>query len=198
VVRALENEPVRTPRADGLRNRANLVAAAAAAFAEHGVDTSLEDIARRAGVGIGTLYRHFPTRNSLVLAAYHHEVDVLCESADELLAALPPDEALAEWMQRFVRHVAIKHGMADVLKTMMGANASLFDESRREMTAAATRLLDAAAAVGAVRRDIDAKDLLRAMGGICLVTDTADLSSEAPPLIVLLLDGLRYGASPAS
>jgi AcrR family transcriptional regulator len=126
------------------------VQAAAQAFAEHGVEASLEDVARRADVGIGTLYRHFPTRDSLVLAAYRHEVDVLCESADELLASLPPDEALAAWMQRFVGYVATKRGMASALKTMMGTDAALFDDCRRQMNDAATRLLDAASATGGI------------------------------------------------
>lgn len=171
--------------------------AAAQAFAEHGVEASLEDVARRADVGIGTLYRHFPTRDSLVLAAYRHEVDVLCESADELLASLPPDEALAAWMQRFVGYVATKRGMASALKTMMGTDAALFDDCRRQMNDAATRLLDAASATGGVRSDVSAADLLRAMGGICLATDGTDWPDQARPLVGLLVDGLRYGAPAA-
>jgi len=183
----------RSPRADAMRNRARLVDAATQSFAEHGVDASLEDIARCAGVGIGTLYRHFPTRDSLVAAVYRNEVDVLCESADELLASLPPDQALAAWMQRFVGYVATKRGMASALKSMMGTNTALFEECRRRMNDAATRLLGAAAAAGGVRSDISATDLLRAMGGICLATDNADLPEQARPLVALLLDGLRYG-----
>jgi len=183
----------RPPRADAMRNRARLVDAATQSFAEHGVDASLEDIARCAGVGIGTLYRHFPTRDSLVAAVYRNEVDVLCESADELLASLPPDQALAAWMQRFVGYVATKRGMASALKSMMGTNTALFEECRRRMNDAATRLLGAAAAAGGVRSDISATDLLRAMGGICLATDNADLPEQARPLVALLLDGLRYG-----
>ncbi|HUZ19223.1 MAG TPA: helix-turn-helix domain-containing protein [Acidimicrobiales bacterium] len=196
-----EDEQARTgrsPRADALRNRARLVDAATQAFAEHGVDASLEDVARRAGVGIGTLYRHFPTRDSLVAAVYRHEVDVLCESADELLATLPPDQALAAWMQRFVGHVAVKRGMASALKSMMGTNTTLFEECRREMNEVATRLLGAAAAAGGVRDDISATDLLRAMGGICLATDNADWPEQARPLVALLLDGLRYGVGAPS
>ncbi len=145
----------RPPRADAMRNRARLVDAATQSFAEHGVDASLEDIARCAGVGIGTLYRHFPTRDSLVAAVYRNEVDVLCESADELLASLPPDQALAAWMQRFVGYVATKRGMASALKSMMGTNTALFEECRRRMNDAATRLLGAAAAAGGVRSDIE-------------------------------------------
>src|ERR1700730_2182874 len=95
-------------RADAVRNRELLITTAATAFSAHGADVPLEDIARQAGVGIGTLYRHFPTRESLIEAVYRHEVDVLCQRANELLDPLPPDQALEQWMQLFVRHVATK------------------------------------------------------------------------------------------
>jgi hypothetical protein len=121
-------------------------------------------------------------------------VNVLCEAADELLAALPADEALAAWMQRFVSYVATKRGMASALKSMMATDAGLFEECRAKMNEAAQRLLDAASATGGVRSDVTAADLLRAMGGICLATDTADWPDQARPLVGLLLDGLRYGA----
>ena len=189
-----ETDTVRSPRSDAMRNRARLVAAAAEAFAEHGVDASLEDVARRAGVGIGTLYRHFPTRDALVEAAYRREVEVLCTSADELLATLPPEEALAQWMQRFVGYVATKRGMSTALKSMMAADSALFDDCRAQMNDSAARLLAAAAEAGGVRADVDAKDLLRAMGGICLATDEADWPDQSRRLVALLLDGLRYGA----
>jgi len=189
-----ETDTVRSPRSDAMRNRARLVAAAAEAFAERGVDASLEDVARRAGVGIGTLYRHFPTRDALVEAAYRREVEVLCTSADELLATLPPEEALAQWMQRFVGYVATKRGMATALKSMMAADSALFDDCRAQMYDSAARLLEAAAEAGGVRADVDAKDLLRAMGGICLATDEADWPDQSRRLVALLLDGLRYGA----
>ena len=124
-------------RADAVRNRELLLTAAAAAFSAHGADVPLEDIARNAGVGIGTLYRHFPTRDSLVEAVYRHEVDVLCESADQLLETLPPDQALEEWMQLFVRHVATKRGMLSVLKPMLSSNPTFFAETKGRATAAA-------------------------------------------------------------
>ncbi len=193
-----DTEAVRSPRSDAMRNRARLVAAAGEAFAERGVDASLEDVARRAGVGIGTLYRHFPTRDALVEAAYRREVEVLCTSADELLAALPPEEALAQWMQRFVGYVATKRGMATALKSMMAADSALFDDCRAQMNDSAARLLEAAAEAGGVRADVDARDLLRAMGGICLATDEADWPDQSRRLVALLLDGLRYGAEVAA
>ncbi len=186
--------PARAPRSDALRNRALLVDAATSVFGAEGVEASLEEVARKAGVGIGTLYRHFPTRDALVLAVYRNEVNLLCARADELLAELPPGQALAEWMQRFIGYVATKRGMASVLKAMMADNATVFEDCRTQMMEAARKLLEAAAEVGAVRADIGAADLVRAMGGICLATDTSALEDNARPLIALLLDGLRFGA----
>jgi AcrR family transcriptional regulator len=179
-------------RADAVRNRELLLTAAAAAFAARGADVPLEDIARDAGVGIGTLYRHFPTRDLLVQAVYRHEVDILCESADQLLATLPPDQALAEWMQLFVRHVATKRGMLSVLKPMMSADATFFAQTRGRAVATATKLLDAGVAAGTVRSDIKGDDLLRAVGGICMSTDQ-ERSEASDRLVGLLFDGLRHG-----
>ena len=181
-------------RADAVRNRELLITAAAAAFAARGADVPLEDIARNAGVGVGTLYRHFPTRDLLVQAVYRHEVDVLVERADDLLDTLPPDQALEEWMQLFVRHVATKRGMLSVLKPMLSSNPSFFAETRGRATAAATKLLDAGVAAGTVRSDVDGADLLRAVGGICMSTDQ-ERSDASDRLVGLLFDGLRHGAT---
>jgi AcrR family transcriptional regulator len=186
----------RRPRADAVRNRDLLIAAAAEAFAAHGADVPLEDIARNAGVGIGTLYRHFPTREPLVEAVYRHEVDVLCTSADELLETLPPDEALAAWLQLFVRHVATKRGMSSVLKPMLTSNATFFDQTRGRAQAAASKLLAAGVVAGTVRDDIDGADLLRAVGGICMSTDQ-ERTEASERLVGLLFDGLRHGAAGA-
>ena len=188
--------PERPLRADAVRNRERLLEAAAAAFAANGSDVPLEEIARRADVGIGTLYRHFPTRDALVEAVYRHEVDVLVASADELLATRPADEALAEWMQLFVRHVATKRGMLAILKPMMQANASLTQDTRGRAIEAASRLLAAGVAAGTVRSDIEGVDLVRAVGGICMSTDQEhDQSSQR--LVSLLVDGLRREPSPS-
>ena len=184
----------RALRADATRNRERLLDAAAAAFAERGAEVPLEEIARSARVGIGTVYRHFPTRDALIEAVYRHEVDVLCAGADELLAALPPDQALSEWLQRFVGHVARKRGMATALKSMMGTDAQLFEECRANMHRAASKLLAAGVAAGTVRDDIDGADLMRAVGGICLSTDQSGWPHAAQRLIGLLFDGLRHGA----
>ena len=141
-------------RADAQRNRDKLVEAAAAAFAEHGVDTSLEDIARRAGVGIGTLYRHFPTSEHLVEVVYRHEVEALCAAADELARQHAPDVALAEWMQRFVDYIAAKRGMANSLRILLTTNSDLFAEASGRIPLALRRLVDAAIADGSIRSDI--------------------------------------------
>ena len=185
----------RPARADAVRNRARLIEAAAAAFAERGEATSLEDVAQRAGVGIGTLYRHFPTRDALVEAVYRSGVESLCEAADQLLAELPPDRALAEWMDRFVSYVATKRGMLTALRALLDADATLFDDCRACLEATAARMLGAAAESGFVRRDVDAGDLLRAMGGICMATDASHRTDQLRPLVGLLLDGLRFGAT---
>lgn len=189
----------RRPRSDAVRNRDLLIAAAGEAFALRGADVPLEDIARSAGVGIGTLYRHFPTRDAIVEAVYRHEIDVLCEQADRLLETMPPDQALAEWMQLFVRHVATKRGMLSVLKPLLSTNPNFFDQTRGSATEAATRLLEAGVAAGTVRADVDGGDLLRAVGGICMSTDQ-ERSEASERLVGLLFDGLRHGAagSPAT
>jgi AcrR family transcriptional regulator len=184
----------RRPRADALRNRDLLITAAADAFAARGADVSLEDIARNAGVGIGTLYRRFPTRDAIVEAVYRREIDILCERADQLLETMPPAQALAEWMQLFVRHVATKRGMLSVLKPLLSNNPNFSDETRGRATAAASKLLVAGVAAGTVRADVDGGDLLRAVGGICMSTDQ-ERSEASERLVGLLFDGLRHGAA---
>ena len=143
-VTAAGGEPAaKQVRADAARNRERLLEAAAAAFTERGADVPLEDIARGAGVGIGTLYRHFPTREALVEAVYRNEVSMLCARGDELLAEMPPDQALAEWMRLFVQHVATKRGMLSVLKPLMASSSTLSADTkgRAADTASGSKLL---------------------------------------------------------
>jgi AcrR family transcriptional regulator len=194
-----EAAPVDRPRlrADARRNHDALLENAAAAFAQHGVDASLEDIARRAGVGIGTLYRHFPTRDALVEAAYRRGVEQLCDAADELMAAGPPDVALEQWMLRFVGYVATKRGLAATLKEAGDSHAELFAYVRGRIMTAITTLLDEATNAGLIRGDVDATDLLRAISGVCMVSDQAGWEEQSRRLVALLMDGLRYRA-PAS
>jgi AcrR family transcriptional regulator len=190
-----EVEEARPLRADARRNRDALLVAAAAQFAERGVEAPLEEIARQAGVGIGTLYRHFPTRDALIADVYRREVDLLCGGVDELLATLPADEALAEWMRRFVGYVATKRGLAVALKAMVDDNSELFAQSRVHINESMARLVHAAVEAGLVRTDADPEDVLRGMSGFCLFSEQAGWQEQAQRLVTLLVDGLRFGAA---
>ena len=181
-------------RKDAARNREKLLAAAVGLFAERGTEGSLEEVAKRAGVGIGTLYRHFPTRDALVEAAYRNEVAQLRAAADELLAELPPDAALEAWMRRFVDYGSAKRGMRDALQSIAGGGADLFAETRGQVTEAVAVLLRAGAEAGTLRSDVEPEDVLRAMGAIWLVADGDDWAEDALRVLRLVLDGLRYRA----
>jgi AcrR family transcriptional regulator len=188
-------EPLRTMRADARRNREKLLLAAVELFADAGEDVALEAIAERAGVGIGTLYRNFGTREALAAAAYRNEVQRLCDAAGELLGERPPDLALAEWMDRFVTYVAAKRSMANMLQSVIAStDSALYAEARLQMVGAITMLLQAAEDAGAIRSDVEPEDVLRVMSGIWLVADGEDWSERARRLLALLMDGLRYGA----
>ena len=187
----------RTLRADAQRNRDALLTAATEAFAEHGTETSLEDIAKRAGVGIGTLYRHFPTRDALVVAAYRRGVEEACDNATRLLADEPSDEALLHWMSSFVDYVASKRGLAMTLKQASEGHDELFADMRAKMLASLQTMTDAAAADGRIRRDVEPADLLRTLGGLCMMSDQAEWKEQARRMVALLMDGLRYGAPAA-
>ena len=195
-VRAAEGEAHRAKalRADAQRNRDALLEAATAAFTERGTDTSLEDVAKRAGVGIGTLYRHFPTRDALVVAAYRRGVESMCDEAERLLATHRPVTALELWMSTFVGYVATKRGLAATLKQAGDGNAELFAHVHTRIRETLDLLLQASAASGEIRSDVAPADLLRALGGVCMVSDQPDWQEQARRLVSLLLDGLRYGA----
>jgi AcrR family transcriptional regulator len=185
----------RAQRCDAARNRDRLLEAASDAFAERGVDASLEDIAKRAGVGIGTLYRHFPTRDALVEGVYRHNVELLCAGADELRATEAPDEALAQWMQRFVAYVASKKGLATYLKSVVSADSDLFVSTHDKVRETISRLVDDAAEAGAIRSGVEGMDLLRALSGVCLMSDQPGGPEQGAKVAALLMDGLRYGAA---
>jgi AcrR family transcriptional regulator len=182
-------------RSDARRNHDKLVEVAASAFAEHGVDASLEEIARRAGVGIGTLYRHFPTREHLVEAVYRREVEALCAAADELARQHKPDIALAEWMLRSVDYLAAKRGMANSLRLLFAANSEAVAQSSGKVVAALQRLVDAALADGSIRADVEISDVLHALAGIYAAPDAPDWRDRSRRLVSLLIDGLRWGAA---
>ena len=181
-------------RKDAARNREKLLAAAVELFAERGTEGSLEEVAKRAGVGIGTLYRHFPTRDALVEAAYRNEVAQLRAAADELLAELPPDAALEAWMRRFVDYGSAKRGMRDALQSIAGGSATLFADTRGQVTEAVAVLLRAGAEAGTLRGDVEPEDVLRAMGAIWLVAEGDEFADQAMRILQLVLDGLRYRA----
>jgi AcrR family transcriptional regulator len=176
-------------RADAARNRQKLIEAAGDAFSESGTDVSLEAIAKRAGVGIGTLYRHFPTREALVEAVYRNEVAQVSAAAEELLAEHPADIALAEWMKRFAAYMVAKRGMADALQSVVQSNSALFAESKAQLNGAIAALVDAGKAAGTIRADANADDVLRAMS----VCKTIDDPEQAARVLGLIVDGLRYG-----
>ena len=155
-------------------------ASAAELFTANGVDYPLEDIAREAGVGIGTLYRHFPTRSALIEAVYRREVAQLCDSVDDLLATVGPDEALEAWMHNFVEYVATKRGLSAALRDMMGAEPDLFARPVRASARRRRRCSRRGRQAGAIRPVIDGDDLVRAMGAICMATDDAGYRT-APP-----------------
>lgn len=187
-------QPAKSLRADARRNRDALLKSATRAFSAHGTDASLEDIAKKAGVGIGTLYRHFPARHDLIEAVYWQEVEALCLGADELLATHPPDEALVEWMRRFVDYVGVKKGLVGALKEVLALDSPVFTVTREQLYGAVGRLIDAAVAAGTIRDDTTPDDLLRGLSGFCMVSDDPGWRERAERLVTLLVDGLRYGA----
>ncbi|MCU1474471.1 TetR/AcrR family transcriptional regulator [Amnibacterium sp.] len=164
-------------RADARRNREQILTAATGAFAERGPATSLEDIAREAGVGIGTLYRHFPTRDALFVAVHRAEIVRIAERGDELLASHEPRLALEGWLVEFLEFMHSKRGMAEVFRSVMSSGENPFLDLRAETTAAAERLLRAAREDGAAV-EIDAFDLLTTLHGISLATDDPDRTAR--------------------
>jgi AcrR family transcriptional regulator len=181
---------VRGLRADAQINRDRLLEAAAEAFTRDGADTSLKAIAQQAGVGIGTLYRRFPTREDLIEATYRNETTRLCESAAELLETAVPGVALRTWMDRFVDYMLTKHGMSDALPSIIAAREGLRASTRTMLRDAITMLLDAGARTSTLRADIPADDVMMALGGITLIASAEHQRGLAARLLDLLMDGL--------
>jgi AcrR family transcriptional regulator len=189
-------EPTRQMRADARENRDKLLRAAGEHFAAGGPEVSLEAIARAAGVGIGTLYRHFPTREALIEAVYRNEVDQLCAAAGGLLAERSPADALAEWMERFVAYATTKRGLQGALKTIAASHADLFSTTRERLLSAVGELLDAGIAAGEIRPDVAAEDVLTSMNAVWTIAGEGELwAAKARRILRLLMDGLRYGAA---
>jgi AcrR family transcriptional regulator len=179
-------------RADARRNYERIVSAARTAFAEHGPDASLDDIARRADVGPGTLYRHFPTRLALQEAVIRDNMQALSAQANELLSAADPGAALASWLRAKLRLSMTDRGLGAAVETAMLCRQSAFSSSCMAMTQAAEALLARAQAAGAIRADVDVTSLLRLMNALALAIEQApDSAAEADRLLTLVLDGLR-------
>jgi AcrR family transcriptional regulator len=184
----------RPVRADAQRNIDTLLHAAKAVFATSGVDAPVREIAEKAGVGVGTVYRHFPQRADLIAAVFRREIDACADAAPILAAEHEPFEALANWVQRFAAFVATKRGLAKALHTGDPAYETLPRYFDQRLRPALRTLLDAAVAAGAVRTDVDAEDLMGAVASLCMSAHTAG-TGRAERMVALLVDGLRVGAN---
>jgi AcrR family transcriptional regulator len=187
----MPKKQARKPRVDAERNRERLLATAKTAFAKHGTGASLEEIARATGVGIGTLYRHFPTRDALIAAVYRNETDQLAAAAKTLSEKLPPLEALAAWMNLFVDYMATKRGLYAVLDSLAGGTSALYADSTQQMTSALRLLVDRAVTSGEARVDVDALDLLRAVAGVSQGGAGDDWVINAKKVAGILVAGIR-------
>ena len=189
-----EKAAVRGKRADAVRNQRTLLAAAAEVFVASGVDAPIRQIAARAGVGMGTIYRHFPTRADLVAAVYQHQVEACAEAGPRLLAeADSPFEALRQWIDLFVDFLVTKHGLADALQSDSDRFAALHTHFLDRLEPVCLQLLGAATAAGDIRPDIRPYELMRGIGNLCVGRDT-DPRYDPRRLIELLLEGLRRPA----
>jgi len=184
-------KPARKPRADSVRNRERVLEAAKAVFAAGGPGGSLEAVARQAGVGVGTLYRHFPNRQALFEAVYRHEVEQLVELAERLRTDLPPLEALRRWMHANVEFVATKKGMSAALAIAVHASSDLSAYSMDRLSRALDTLLRRAVEAGVIRDDIGTEDILRTIVGLCYTHDKAGWQRNVLRLVDVFVDGMR-------
>jgi AcrR family transcriptional regulator len=184
----------RPQRADARRNRERVLDAAVQAFADEGADVTLDAIAKSAGVGIGTLYRHFPTREALVEAVYRDQLGRLCDSVPDLLSSQPAEAATRAWMDNFIDYRAAKSGMVEALRAVVASGGDPFAHSRGLLLGAIDTLLKAGAAEGTIRSDVDPADVLSSLSGLTLVAGKPTERDTAGRLLDLLMDGLRYGA----
>ena len=184
----------RALRADASRNRDTLLAAATRAFASSEAEPSMRAIAREAGVGIATLYRHFPTRESLVDAVYHDQVERLTVGARELLEQFAPAEAMRRWMDLFGDWLMTKHGMNDTLLAMIESGEIALAHTRAELLDVITTILEAGRAAGDLRPDVTAEDIAASLLGIFTVAGKPGQRAQADRLLNLLMDGLRPGS----
>ena len=181
----------RKQRTDALRNRERILEVAKAAFTRQGANASLEEIAKQAGVGAGTLYRHFPTRDDLIESVYRNEVEKLAAAAARFAETMSPLESLRAWMLLLVDYIAAKHIIAPALNTIAGGPSRLHEGSRAMIHAAIDGLVKKAKRTGDLRRDLDASDLLRALIGVSHVGSGADWQQSARRLVERLIAGSR-------
>jgi AcrR family transcriptional regulator len=181
----------RKPRADAQRNRERILEVAKQAFTRSGADTSLDDIAKQAGVGPGTLYRHFPTREELLKAVYRNELENLATAEEKFAETMPPVEALRAWLLLFVDAVAAKQIIAAALNTLVGDHKKVFEASYAQMHEAIRRLVKRAVKSGDIRKDLDPMDLLRALVGVANVASSRDWQQSARRLVDILIAGSR-------
>jgi AcrR family transcriptional regulator len=181
----------RKPRKDAQRNRERILEVAKEAFTRFGAEASLDDIARQAGVGAGTLYRHFPTRDALIEAVYRSEVEKLAAAARKFADEMPPADALRAWMLLFVDHVAAKQIIAPALNTIVGGPSKLFESSHGQIGGAIEALVKRAIKSGDIRRDLEPFDLLRALIGVSHTAMISDWQRSAKRLVDILITGSR-------
>ncbi len=178
-------------RSDAQRNRKRILEVAKAAFTRYGADASLDEIAKQTGVGAGTLYRHFPTRDALIEGVYQNEVEKLAAAADWFAQSMSPIEALRAWMLLFVDYIAAKHIIAPALNSVVGGPSRLYEGSRGLVQGAMDELVKRAKKSGNLRRDLDASDLLRALIGVSHVGAGPDWQQSARRLVDILIAGSR-------
>lgn len=181
----------RKPRSDAQRNRERILEVAKESFTHSGANTSLDDIAKKAGIGPGTLYRHFPTREELLEAVYRTEVEKLAAAERKFAETLPPIEALRAWMLLFVDYIATKRIIAPALNTLAGAPSKVFEASHGQVWDAIRALVKRAIKSGDIRKDLDAIDLLRALIGVANVATSPDWQQSARRLVEILIIGSR-------
>lgn len=181
----------RRPRADALRNRESILEVAKQAFTRFGADASLDDIAKQAGVGPGTLYRHFPTREELLKGVYRNELANLAAAGEKFADTMPPVEALRAWLLLFVDAVAAKQIIAPALNTLVGDHKKVFEASYARVHEAISRLVKRAVKSGDIRKDLDPSDLLRALVGVANVASSPDWQQSARRLVDILIAGSR-------
>ncbi len=191
MARKTSKAPPRKPRSDAQRNRERILEAAKQAFTRSGANTSLDDVAKAAGVGAGTLYRHFPTRDALLEAVYRTEVEKLAAAQQKFAETMPPVEALRAWMLLFVDYIATKQIIAPALNTLVGGPSKLYEGTRAHIQGAIEALVKRAIKSSDIRKDLEPFDLLRALIGVSNVASSPDWQQSARRLVDILVSGSR-------